>query len=152
MQLNFGHGKGLIPGLIELLAVTGKDDGTDCPRDVVESLETPASTATADVQARLWRVLCRHARRAASHAHRHGEPRGAARGAHREFPTMVMDVADKPRDTFILHRGDYLQPTTRSRPARPAALPPLPDGAPANRLGLARWVVMGPTRSRRAWP
>jgi hypothetical protein len=29
------------------------------------------------------------------------------------FPTMVMDVAAKPRDTFILNRGDYAQPTAK---------------------------------------
>lgn len=60
----------------------------------------------------------------------------------REFPTMVMDVSDKPRQTFILNRGDYAQPTDKVEPGTPAALPSLPDGVPSDRLGLARWIIM----------
>jgi hypothetical protein len=56
--------------------------------------------------------------------------------------TMVMNIAAKPRETFILNRGDYSQPTTKVGPGTPAALPPVPAGAPANRLGLAQWAVM----------
>ena len=58
------------------------------------------------------------------------------------FTTMVMEVAAKPRDTFILNRGDYAQPGAKVEAGTPAALPPLPEGAPANRLGLATWVAM----------
>jgi hypothetical protein len=58
------------------------------------------------------------------------------------FPTMVMDVAAQPRETFILHRGDYSQPTIQVTAATPAALPPMPAGAPADRLGLAQWITM----------
>ena len=59
-----------------------------------------------------------------------------------KFPTMVMDQAKKPRDTFILTRGDYAQPGEKVSPGTPAVLPPPPADAPANRLGLAQWVVM----------
>src|SRR5205823_4498240 len=58
-----------------------------------------------------------------------------------EFPTMVMDVAEKPRDTFILNRGDYSQPQDKVSMGTPAFLAALPDGAPANRLGLAQWIT-----------
>jgi hypothetical protein len=58
------------------------------------------------------------------------------------FTTMVMDVAAKPRDTYILHRGDYSQPTLKVEAGTPASLPPMPADAPANRLGLARWLTM----------
>jgi hypothetical protein len=51
-------------------------------------------------------------------------------------------VADKPRDTFVLNRGDYAQPTEKVTPGTPAALPPAPEGAAADRLGLAQWVAM----------
>src|SRR5262249_54002693 len=57
-------------------------------------------------------------------------------------PTMVMSVADKPRDTFILKRGDYSQPAEKVSAGTVSALPPMPDGAPPDRLGLARWVTM----------
>jgi mono/diheme cytochrome c family protein len=60
-----------------------------------------------------------------------------------EIPTtMVMAELEAPRDTFILARGQYDQPTTEKvTPAVPAALPPLPEDAPNNRLGFAKWLV-----------
>jgi hypothetical protein len=41
-----------------------------------------------------------------------------------------------------LNRGDYAQPTVKVGAATLSALPALPEGAPADRLVLARWVVM----------
>ena len=55
--------------------------------------------------------------------------------------TMVMDEMEKPRDTFVLARGDYRNPTEKVSAAVPAILPPLPNGAKADRLALARWLV-----------
>ena len=54
---------------------------------------------------------------------------------------MVMSDA-QPRETKILSRGEYLNPTEKVSFATPAFLPPLPQGAPANRLGLAQWLLM----------
>lgn len=73
------------------------------------------------------------------------------------FPTMVMNVAAEPRDTFILNRGDYAQPTEKVTAGTPSFLPPLPEGASADRLGLAQWITMkaNPLTARvavnRAW-
>ena len=53
---------------------------------------------------------------------------------------MVMSDAS-PRETKILNRGEYLSPTEKVSFATPAFLPPLPAGAPANRLGFAQWLV-----------
>ncbi len=53
---------------------------------------------------------------------------------------MVMSDA-KPRQTHILNRGAYLSPMEAVSFATPAFLPPMPTGAPANRLGLAQWLV-----------
>ncbi|HEY3836007.1 MAG TPA: PSD1 and planctomycete cytochrome C domain-containing protein [Bryobacteraceae bacterium] len=55
--------------------------------------------------------------------------------------TMVMSEMETPRDTFVLIRGSYEKPGDKVTPTVPACLPPLPDGAPRNRLGLARWLV-----------
>ena len=41
----------------------------------------------------------------------------------------------------ILIRGQYDQEGDKVQAAVPAALPPLPKGAPANRLGLAQWLT-----------
>ncbi len=71
--------------------------------------------------------------------------------------TMVMKELPAPRDAFILKRGEYDKPGDKVVRALPAALPPLPPGAPNNRLGLAQWLVSGehPLTARvwvnRAW-
>jgi hypothetical protein len=54
---------------------------------------------------------------------------------------MVMQERPTPKDTFILLRGAYDHPGEKVGPGVPAALPPLPQSAPNNRLGLARWLV-----------
>jgi hypothetical protein len=58
-----------------------------------------------------------------------------------QIPRVMVMSDEKPRDTFILDRGEYLQPLEKVSFATPAALPPLPKGAPLNRLGLAQWLV-----------
>lgn len=55
--------------------------------------------------------------------------------------TMVMAEMEKPRETHVLGRGDYRNLGEKVTPGVPAALPPMPAGAPANRLGLAQWLV-----------
>ncbi len=54
---------------------------------------------------------------------------------------MIMSDAN-PRPTAILARGEYLTPGEKVSFATPAFLPPMPAGAPANRLGIATWLVM----------
>ena len=59
-----------------------------------------------------------------------------------EIPsTMVMQEMDKPRDTYVLKRGDYRSRLDKVEPNTPAVLPPLPKDAPRNRLTLAKWLV-----------
>ena len=50
--------------------------------------------------------------------------------------SQVMAEMAKPRDTFVLARGDYRNQTEKVTPGVPL-LPPMPKDAPANRLGLA---------------
>jgi hypothetical protein len=58
------------------------------------------------------------------------------------FPTtMVMQELPAPRETYVLLRGEYDKHGPRVEPGLPASLPPLPPGAPNNRLGFARWLV-----------
>jgi hypothetical protein len=60
----------------------------------------------------------------------------------REIPsTMIMSEMEKPRDTYILARGDYRNRGDKVSPNTPAVLPPLPADAPRNRLTLAKWLV-----------
>ncbi|HVC94426.1 MAG TPA: PSD1 and planctomycete cytochrome C domain-containing protein [Pirellulales bacterium] len=60
----------------------------------------------------------------------------------KRIPTaMVMQEMSAPRETFLLVRGQYDKHGEKVHPGVPASLPPLPAGAPANRLGLAKWLV-----------
>jgi cytochrome c553 len=57
------------------------------------------------------------------------------------IPRVMVMSDERPRETRLLGRGDYLTP--QGEPlgfAPPAFLPPLPADLPANRLGLARWL------------
>ena len=56
--------------------------------------------------------------------------------------TMVMsELTDKPRESFILARGDYRNQTEKVTAGTPTVLPPMAKDLPANRLGLAQWFV-----------
>ena len=60
----------------------------------------------------------------------------------KEIPTtMVAKEVEKPRDTFLLMRGEYDRKGEKIEPGVPAILPPWPAHTPKNRLGLAKWLV-----------
>lgn len=76
----------------------------------------------------------------------------------RNAPTvMVMKEEGRPRDAFVLIRGEYDKKGEKVTAGVPASLPPLPEGAPVNRLGFAQWLtsVNNPLTARvwvnRAW-
>jgi hypothetical protein len=55
--------------------------------------------------------------------------------------TLVCKEMAKPKPAFILKRGQYDDHGPEVGRAPPGFLPPLPAGASADRLGLARWLV-----------
>jgi hypothetical protein len=62
----------------------------------------------------------------------------------KRIPTvMIMEDLKTPRETFLLKRGRYEMPdkSLKVDPGVPGCLSPFPEGAPRNRLGLARWLV-----------
>jgi hypothetical protein len=56
--------------------------------------------------------------------------------------TLVMQERAKPRGAFILKRGQYDQRGEKVEPDVPAFLPAFPKGAPKNRLGFAKWLLL----------
>ena len=62
-----------------------------------------------------------------------------------QLSSMIMGDNDPKqlRVTYVLNRGAYDSPDKERpvEPGVPAVLPPLPDGAPQNRLGLAQWLT-----------
>ena len=56
--------------------------------------------------------------------------------------TLVARDLPKPRATRLLERGEYNLPVGETlTPETPQVMGPLPEGAPRNRLSLARWLV-----------
>ncbi len=56
-------------------------------------------------------------------------------------PTVMVMEESRPRQAYVLKRGAYDAHGEEVAPAVPAALPPMKPEWPANRLGLAYWLV-----------
>ena len=55
--------------------------------------------------------------------------------------TMVMAEMSKPRDTFVLGRGQYDNKGEKVTAGVPSFLPPMSRDMPPDRLGLAKWIL-----------
>ena len=141
VQLNFGNGKNFIPELIELQVISGMDDGTDLPNGILDILTQPKSDRTAEQANLLWSYCAQHTSELAASRIELANLQDRLAVLTKPFATMVMDVAAKPRETFILNRGDYSQPRDRVQPGTPAVLPAFPAEASPDRLGLATWLT-----------
>ena len=141
-QIYFGNKAGGAPSEGELYAFTGHDDGTDLPESVLRILATDAAERTTEQRQALWAYCAKHSEEMADVRTDLANAQERLRVLTEPHSTMVMNLSAKPRETFILNRGDYSQPTVKVDAGTPAKLPAPPDGAPANRLGLAQWLVM----------
>ncbi|RLS30648.1 MAG: DUF1553 domain-containing protein [Planctomycetota bacterium] len=54
----------------------------------------------------------------------------------------VMNEKPEMAKAFVLARGEYDKRLDEVIPDTPRILPPFPEGAPRNRLGLARWLLL----------
>ncbi|MFO0950026.1 MAG: DUF1553 domain-containing protein [Isosphaeraceae bacterium] len=57
------------------------------------------------------------------------------------LPVMVELPKEKRRESRVLIKSNFLNPGAKVEPGVPASLPPLPAGAEADRLTVARWLV-----------
>jgi hypothetical protein len=127
------YGRALKPGEVAMLA--------DAPN--LQLARLPRNERTAEQNEAIKVYFRDHHYPAFAEARKSTEQ---ARKAKDEFEasiptTMVMSEMEKPRDTFMLLRGQYDKPGEKVTMGVPAALPPMPTGAPTNRLGLAEWLV-----------
>ena len=94
------------------------------------------------------RMLARYRSNTLDHGYRKVSREFAATQTQRDYihsrstTTLVMEERsdDIPR-AWVLNRGEYDQRREEVRADVPEALPPLPEDAPRNRLGFARWLV-----------
>jgi len=56
-------------------------------------------------------------------------------------PVMMDNPSGQHRTTQVFERGNWLVKGDTVQPDVPALFPPFPQGAPRNRLGLARWIT-----------
>jgi hypothetical protein len=66
---------------------------------------------------------------------------GFAKAADEVREIMAMRELPTPKKAYVLSRGEYNQRRAEVQAGVPAALSPWPEGAPKNRLGLARWLT-----------
>ena len=118
-------------------------DGAGVPEKIRVALGTAPekrSPAQRDALAKFFRENVDHpAARAAGEL---AEARRKIADLEASYPTtMIMKELPQPRDAFVLKRGEYDKRGEKVERVIPAVLPPLPAGAPQNRLGLAQWLV-----------
>jgi hypothetical protein len=110
------------------------------PADVEEILATPVADRSADQRDRL---MAHFLSIAPELGPQHKEIAALRASIPKEPTTLVLEErpANELRPTHIHHRGEYLQPMDVVQPNVLSILPPLPAGAPHDRLSLARWLV-----------
>jgi len=110
------------------------------PKEVLSILDTAVAKRTKPQS----EVLARHFRTIAPELKPVRDQIAALEKSKPAIPTLpvMVELPDKERRvTRVLHKGNFLDPGEKVTPAVPQALHPYPPGAPANRLGLARWLI-----------
>lgn len=142
-----------------LAPATVKLDGAAVPDDVRTALKADAAKRTPKQKEELEKFFRENGRHPARQAELSAK---AAKKAVDDLKaafgnTMVFRELPQPKPAFVLLRGEYDKLGPAVSRALPAVLPPLPEGAPNNRLGFAQWLVSGghPLTARvwvnRAW-
>ncbi|MCA9229632.1 MAG: PSD1 domain-containing protein [Planctomycetales bacterium] len=137
----FGGGAALTPGHFRVYAISGIDDGTSLPEDVQAFVRVNKSDRTEEQQSRLQAYYASIAPEYVNLRYERDNLEDRLSVLATSHSVMVMNSSSAPRSTHVLNRGQYDQPREEVTPGVPDCLPPLPEGAPANRLGLARWLI-----------
>ncbi|MFK7845654.1 MAG: PSD1 and planctomycete cytochrome C domain-containing protein [Rhodothermales bacterium] len=141
VMLNFGQGNNLIPGNFKIYTMTGVDDDTNIPPDLQKSLLIAREDRSEEQSEAIKDYYYAYANETAPLRHNINNLQERLAVLTESHPTMVMNVAEDPRETFILNRGQYDQPLEKVTPETLDILPPLTADAESNRLGLAKWLT-----------
>ena len=90
-----------------------------------------------------FEFVCNSTRPAFAKVHAEKDPIAKARDDFdKAIPaTFIWKDLEKPRDSFVMLRGQYNKPGQQVWPNVPAVLPPLPKSGTTNRLDFAKWLV-----------
>jgi hypothetical protein len=115
----------------------------EVPRDVLAALAVLDGDRTSVQRATIHDHYVRHvAPQLNSQRERYSElEAGLAEIVAATVPIMTDLAEAERRETHLQRRGSWKDLGQRVDPGLPAAFPPLPPGAPHNRLGLAQWLV-----------
>ncbi|MDB6149849.1 MAG: hypothetical protein JWQ44_1297 [Chthoniobacter sp.] len=112
------------------------------PDDIRSTLATAADQRTPEQKKKLSEFhLAASTERAAAQKDADETKKAVEEANKAVLKVMVMEDAAKPRENFILTRGEYDQHGEKVAPGTPHVLPSLPADATSNRLALARWLV-----------
>ncbi|WP_299465964.1 DUF1553 domain-containing protein, partial [uncultured Gimesia sp.] len=137
----FGGREALMAGDYRVFGISGVDDGTNLPDDIQKILAIDPKARDAQQNAALKTYYSQIAPEFKNLRYQLTNLKERRQMLTDSFETMVMNTARKPRETFILNRGQYDQPTEKVSTGVPGFLPGLPEKAPANRLALAQWLT-----------
>jgi hypothetical protein len=135
------YGDGQLIGRFRL-SVTGAEFPEPVSDEIRKLIQSGPDQRTAKEEKTLRTYYLRHLRERRQWGEKVARLQTQKRAIVAKIPsTMVMSDMEEPRDTFLLFRGDYQKHGEKVTAAVPSFLPPLPEGAPHNRLGFARWLV-----------
>ncbi len=148
VQVNFGRYGDIAAKRMEFFLVTGNDDGTNLPADLVDGLMNPApGVRDPALDARFRAYFARYAPETRALRTDLANARERLATQTQAFDALVMDTAPTQRETRILHRGNYADPREVVTAATPVALPAIasqassPEQSRPTRLSLAEWTV-----------
>lgn len=125
-------------------------DGKDLPRNLTPLLRKPVAERTEDdkksIESQLRSFFDNNVKAGVVAKLPQVVKYEAARKAFEDYkgdkiPRVMVMSDERPRETHILDRGEYLKPLEKVSFTTPQFLPPLAKDEPTNRLGLAHWLV-----------
>jgi hypothetical protein len=129
-------------GRFRLVAIVGETDESVVPADLKRLINTGSEKWTNEQREQVVEWLGRFDPAASAAA----KELAAAEASGPKPPVMearVLKQRSQPRQTRVLHRGEFLSPADAVQPGTPAILPPIQarNGGTPDRLDLARWIV-----------
>ncbi|QDU16014.1 Planctomycete cytochrome C [Gimesia maris] len=137
----FRYGQRLMAGDYKIFGISGVDDGTNIPVEIQKILSVPRHDRAERQTTALQLYYSQIAPEFKNLWYQLENLKERRQMLTDEFETMVMNKATKPRETYILDRGQYDQPTVKVSTGVPGFLPGVPEQNPGNRLALAEWLT-----------